>query len=129
MSFVLNSNSPRRRPSGKLSYTRYPFQLANALQAQGDYDEESAGCRSIRGLCPVARVSKDGGVHGRNFAKMTDRMGSMTYGPKKRAMMRQMAIVNTDMSNGDMRGACRHYVIAQRIQNNAPDPFMNLHFE
>lgn len=66
---------------------------------------------------------------GENFAKMTDRMGSMTYGPKKMAMMRQMAMVNTDMSNGDMRGACRHYVIAQRIQNNAPDPFMNLHFE
>ena len=39
------------------------------------------------------------------------------------------AMVNTDMSNGNMRGACTHYMIAQRIQNDVRDPFGNLHFE
>jgi hypothetical protein len=38
-------------------------------------------------------------------------------------------MVNTDMSNGNMRGACMHYMIAQRIQNDVRDPFGNLHFE
>jgi hypothetical protein len=38
-------------------------------------------------------------------------------------------MVNTDMSNGNMRGACTHYMIAQRIQNDVRDPFGNLHFE
>ena len=39
------------------------------------------------------------------------------------------AMVNTDMSNGNMRGACTHYMIAQRIQDDVRDPFGNLHFE
>jgi hypothetical protein len=44
-------------------------------------------------------------------------------------MMREIAMVNTDMSNGNVRGACTHYMIAQRIQNDPRDPFGNLHFE
>jgi hypothetical protein len=66
---------------------------------------------------------------GENFAKMTDRMATMPYGPKRMAMMREMAVVNADLSNGDLRGACKHYVIAQRVQNNERAPFENLHFE
>jgi len=64
-----------------------------------------------------------------NFTKMMDRMSTMPHGPKRMAMTREMAVVNTDLSNGDLRGACKHYVIAQRIQNNVRDPFENLHFE
>ena len=63
---------------------------------------------------------------GENFAKMTDRMATMPYGPKRMAMMREMAVVNTDLSHGDLRGACKHYVTAQRIQNNERDPFKDL---
>jgi hypothetical protein len=50
----------------------------------------------------------------------------MPYGPKRMAMMREMAVVNTDLSHGDLRGACKHYVTAQRIQNNQRDPFKDL---
>jgi len=64
-----------------------------------------------------------------NFATMTDRMATMPYGPKRMGMMREMAAVNTYLSNGDLRGACKHYVMAQRIQNNARDPFADLLFE
>jgi hypothetical protein len=66
---------------------------------------------------------------GENFAGMTDRMATMPYGPKKMAMMREMTVVNTDLSKGDLRGACQHYVVAQQIQNNERDPFANPHFE
>jgi hypothetical protein len=61
-----------------------------------------------------------------NFAKMTDRISTMPYGPKRMAMMREMAVVNTDLSQGDLRGACKHYATAQRIQNNQRDPFKDL---
>ena len=66
---------------------------------------------------------------GENFAKMTDRMSTMPYGPKRMAMTREMAGVNADLSNGDLRGACKHYAIAQRVQNDERDPFKNLLFE
>jgi hypothetical protein len=45
------------------------------------------------------------------------------------AVMREMTVVNTDLSTGDLRGACKHYVEAQKIQNNERDPFANLHLE
>jgi hypothetical protein len=66
---------------------------------------------------------------GENFAKMTDRMATMSYGPKRIAMMREMAAVNTGLSTGDLRGACRHYVVALAVQNDERDPFQNLHEE
>jgi hypothetical protein len=66
---------------------------------------------------------------GDNFAKMMDRMATMPYGPKRMAMTREMAGVNADLSNGDLRGACKHYAIAQRVQNEERDPFKNLLFE
>jgi hypothetical protein len=66
---------------------------------------------------------------GENFAKMTDHMTAMPYGPKRMAITREMAAVNAGLSNGDLRGACKHYVIAQRVQNNERDPFETLHFE
>ena len=66
---------------------------------------------------------------GENLAKMTDHLATMPQTPKRTAMMREIAMVNTGMSNGNMRGACMHYMIAQRIQNDVRDPFGNLHFE
>jgi hypothetical protein len=66
---------------------------------------------------------------GENLAKMTDHLATMPQTPKRTAMMREIAMVNTGMSNGNMRGACTHYMIAQRIQNDVRDPFGNLHFE
>ena len=63
---------------------------------------------------------------GENFATMTDRMATMPYGPKRMAMMREMAVVNSDLSHGDLRGACKHYFTAQRIQNDQRGPFADL---
>jgi hypothetical protein len=49
---------------------------------------------------------------GENLAKMTDHLATMPQTPKRTAMMREIGMVNTDMSNGNMRGACTHYMIA-----------------
>jgi hypothetical protein len=37
----------------------------------------------------------------------------MPDSPQKMAMMREIVTVNTAMSKGDMRGACRSYMRAQ----------------
>jgi hypothetical protein len=66
---------------------------------------------------------------GESFARMTDHISTMPYGPRKLAMMHHMAIVNTDLSTGDTPGACTHYGMALAIQNNVRDPFADLHEE
>jgi len=66
---------------------------------------------------------------GENIAKMTARIYTMPETPRKEAMIREIAIVNADASNGNMRGACAHYMIAQRIQSDVRDPFEHLRFE
>jgi hypothetical protein len=38
----------------------------------------------------------------------------MPEGPGKRAMMKEMGNANTAMSNGDMRGACKSCMRAQK---------------
>ena len=38
----------------------------------------------------------------------------MADGPAKMAMMKEVGMANTQMSKGDMRGACKSYARAQR---------------
>jgi len=43
-------------------------------------------------------------------------MGSaMPDGPGKMAMMKEMSMANSAMSKGDMRGACKSYMRAQKM--------------
>jgi hypothetical protein len=39
----------------------------------------------------------------------------MPGGPGKMAIMKEMGTANTAMSKGDMRGACRSYIRAQKM--------------
>jgi hypothetical protein len=39
----------------------------------------------------------------------------MADGPGKMGMMKEMAMANTQMSKGDMKGACRSYMKAQKM--------------
>jgi hypothetical protein len=127
LSFSVGSNDPTALRARCAQ--RDNVLIASMLQNTGDYDEEpSSGCRSTCvTLSPAS--AKTMACTDENFTKMMDRMSTMPYGLKRMAMTREMAVVNTDLSNGDLRGACKHYVIAQRIQNNVRDPFENLHFE
>jgi hypothetical protein len=49
------------------------------------------------------------------MAKTTTMMTSMPDGPAKMAMSKEMGMANTDMSKGNMRGACMHYMKAQKM--------------
>jgi hypothetical protein len=52
---------------------------------------------------------------GENIGKSVTATQSMPDSPKKFAMMKEMAAANTAMSKGDMRGACKSYMKAQKM--------------
>jgi hypothetical protein len=52
---------------------------------------------------------------GENMAKTAGAMNTMPEGPGKMAMSKEMGMANTEMSKGNMRGACAHYMKAQKM--------------
>jgi hypothetical protein len=52
---------------------------------------------------------------GDNMAKTGTMMMGMADGPGKMGMSREMGMANADMSKGNMRGACMHYMKAQKM--------------
>jgi hypothetical protein len=50
-----------------------------------------------------------------NMAKSVAAGDAMQEGPVKRAMLKEMSDANTAMSNGNMRGACKSYIRAQKM--------------
>jgi hypothetical protein len=50
-----------------------------------------------------------------NMMKSTAAMGSMADGPMKMGMAKEMGMANKDMSTGNMKGACMHYMKAQKM--------------
>ena len=50
-----------------------------------------------------------------NMMKSMNAGGAMPDSPGKMAMMKEMAMANTQMSKGDMKGACRSYMKAQKM--------------
>lgn len=57
-----------------------------------------------------------------NMAKTTTMMQSMQDGSGKMAMGKEMGMANMEMSKGDMRKACKHYMNAQKMgaTNSSP---------
>jgi hypothetical protein len=53
--------------------------------------------------------------NGDNMAKTSTMMTTMADGPGKMAMSKEMGMANTEMSKGNMRGACMHYMKAQKM--------------
>ncbi|QOZ47281.1 hypothetical protein XH89_30195 [Bradyrhizobium sp. CCBAU 53340] len=49
-----------------------------------------------------------------NMMKSTAMMTGPADTPAKMAANKEMAMANTDMSNGKMKGACMHYMKAQK---------------
>jgi hypothetical protein len=52
---------------------------------------------------------------GDNMAKSNTMMMGMADSPGKMAMNKEMGMANMDMSKGNMRGACMHYMKAQKM--------------
>ena len=50
-----------------------------------------------------------------NMAKSMTMGATMQDGPAKMGMMKEVGMANTDMSKGNMRGACMHYRSAQKM--------------
>jgi hypothetical protein len=52
---------------------------------------------------------------GDNMAKSGTMMMGMADGPTKMGMGKEMGMANAEMSKGNMRGACMHYMKAQKM--------------
>jgi len=52
---------------------------------------------------------------GENMANSATMMSGMADGPGKMAMGKEMGMANMEMSKGNMRGACMHYMKAQKM--------------
>lgn len=52
---------------------------------------------------------------GENMAKSATMMQTMPDGPAKMGMAKEMGMANIAMSKGNMRGACMHYMKAQKM--------------
>jgi hypothetical protein len=55
------------------------------------------------------------GCTGDNMAKTSMMMSTMADGPGKMGMGKEMGMANTEMSKGNMRGGCMHYMKAQTM--------------
>jgi len=52
---------------------------------------------------------------GDNMAKANTMVMGMADGPAKMGMSKEMGMTNMEMSKGNMRGACMHYMKAQKM--------------
>jgi hypothetical protein len=59
-----------------------------------------------------------------NMTKTTTMMNTMTDGPAKMGMGKEMGMANTEMSKGNMRGGCMHYMKAQKMSMMKQDTGM-----
>ena len=50
-----------------------------------------------------------------NMAKSVTAGAAMPDSPQKMAMMKEMGVANAAMSKGDMKGACKSYMRAQKM--------------
>ena len=68
-------------------------------------------------VAPASAKAKATACSGENMAKTTNAMATMPDGPGKMALGKQMGMVNTEMSKGNMKGACAHYMKAQKMSS------------
>jgi hypothetical protein len=72
---------------------------------------------SALAFTPAFAKSKAAACSGENIAKTSAAMATMPEGPGKMAMSKEMGMVNTEMSKGNMRGACAHYMKVQKMSS------------
>jgi hypothetical protein len=72
---------------------------------------------SALAFTPASAKTKATACSGENMAKTSAAMATMPEGPGKMAMSKEMGMANTEMSKGNMRGACAHYMKAQKMSS------------
>ena len=60
-----------------------------------------------------------------NMSKTSMMMASMPDSPNKMAMNKEMGMANMEASKGNARGACMHYMRAQKMGMMKSDGMMN----
>jgi len=72
---------------------------------------------SALAFTPASAKTKATACTGENMAKTSAAMATMPEGPGKMAMSKEMGMANTEMSKGNMRGACAHYMKVQKMSS------------
>jgi hypothetical protein len=72
---------------------------------------------SALAVTPAFAKAKATACTGENMAKTSAGITSMPDGPGKMTMSKGMGQVNTEMSKGNMRGACAHYAKVQKMSS------------
>jgi hypothetical protein len=72
---------------------------------------------SALAFTPASAKTKATACTGENMAKTSAAVTNMPEGPGKMAMSKEMGMVNTEMSKGNMRGACAHYMKVQKMSS------------
>ena len=72
---------------------------------------------SALAVTPASAKAKATACTGENMAKTTAAVTNMPEGPGKMAMSKGIGQVNTEMSKGNMRGACAHYAKVQKMSS------------
>ena len=77
----------------------------------------TAAVFSALALTPASAKTKAAACSGEGMAKASAAMQTRPYTQGTMAMNKEMGMVNTEMSKGNMRGACAHYMKAQRMSS------------
>ncbi len=72
---------------------------------------------SALAFTPASAKSKATACSGENMAKTSAAMQTMPYTQGTMAVNKEMGMVNTEMSKGNMRAACAHYMKAQKMSS------------
>ncbi len=72
---------------------------------------------SALAFTPASAKTKATACSGENMAKTTSAMATMPYNQGTMAANKEMGMVNTEMSKGNIRAACAHYMKAQQMSS------------
>ncbi len=72
---------------------------------------------SALAFTPASAKSKATACSGENMAKTSAAMQTIPYNQGTMAVNKEMGMVNTEMSKGNMRAACAHYMKAQKMSS------------
>ncbi len=72
---------------------------------------------SALAFTPASAKTKATACSGENMAKTSAAMQTRPYSQGTMAVNKEMGMVNTEMSKGNMRAACAHYMKAQKMSS------------
>ena len=77
----------------------------------------TAAVFSALALTPASAKTKAAAGSGEDMAKTSAAMQTRPYTQGTMAMNKEMGMVNTEMSKGNTRAACAHYMKAQKMSS------------